>query len=78
MKTAISIPNDVFASAEELAKKLGRSRSQLYAQALHNFVETHHADDITKKLDAIYSHTDSSLNPSLQTLQSRSLPKDRW
>ena len=34
MKTAISIPDEVFRSAERLAQRLGVSRSELYAKAV--------------------------------------------
>lgn len=40
MKTAVSIPNDVYNSAEKLASRLGKSRSQLYTQALDNYIST--------------------------------------
>lgn len=33
MKTAVSIPDNIYTSAEKLAKRLGKSRSQLYTQA---------------------------------------------
>jgi predicted DNA-binding protein len=36
MKTAISLPDEVFESAEQLAKRLGKSRSELYALAIND------------------------------------------
>ena len=39
MKTAISIPDEVFEAADRTAKKLGVSRSELYATAVHEFIE---------------------------------------
>jgi len=78
MKTAISIPDKVFESAEELAKRLGESRSRLYTQAISSYLEKHRRDNITKKLNQVYGSEDSSLDPALQRLQSLSLPKDRW
>jgi metal-responsive CopG/Arc/MetJ family transcriptional regulator len=38
MKTAISIPDQVFKSAEVLASRLGISRSELYAKAIEAYV----------------------------------------
>jgi metal-responsive CopG/Arc/MetJ family transcriptional regulator len=38
MKTAISLPNDVFESADELAQRLGISRSELYATAVAEYL----------------------------------------
>src|SRR5579863_3511214 len=53
MKTAISIPNDVYESAEKLANSLGKSRSQLYTQALSGYVAKHKKDNVTSKLDEV-------------------------
>lgn len=78
MKTAISIPDRVFESAEKLAERLGQSRSQLYTQALNSYLERHRGDNVTKKLNEIYGSTNSSLDSGLQSLQALSLPKDRW
>jgi len=41
MKTAISIPDRVFRSAEQLAARLGVSRSELYSKALAALVNEH-------------------------------------
>jgi len=53
MKTAISIPDDVFADAERLARTLNESRSQLYSRAVKEFVARHAPDRITAALDAV-------------------------
>jgi predicted transcriptional regulator len=48
MKTAVSIPDDVFADAERLAKKMKKSRSRLYADALKEYAARHRTDDVTE------------------------------
>jgi hypothetical protein len=53
MKTAVSIPDDVFQDAERLAVRLQTSRSRLYAQALAEFVARHDEDGITLRLDQV-------------------------
>jgi len=53
MKTAISIPDDVFTEAEKLARELNQSRSQLYSRAVREYVARHSADSVTEALDAI-------------------------
>ncbi len=78
MKTAISIPEKVFKSAEDLANQLGKSRSQLYTQAISSYVKRHSNDNVTKKLDEIYASENSSLDKSLRKLQSRYLTKEKW
>ena len=51
MKTAISLPKDVFEKAERLAKKTKKSRSQLYCEAVREYVARHSPDDVTEALD---------------------------
>jgi metal-responsive CopG/Arc/MetJ family transcriptional regulator len=78
MKTAISIPDDIFHSAEQLARRLGVSRSELYVQALKSYLQAHYEDNVTDTLNTIYGDTSDSLDPVLQSVQTRSLPKDDW
>jgi predicted transcriptional regulator len=53
MKVAISIPDDLFAEAEQLASRLGLNRSQLYVQAIQRFLGSQDADPVTRKLDEL-------------------------
>lgn len=53
MKTAISLPDPLFAEAEELAERLGKSRSELYAQALAEYVARHDESELTRRLDRV-------------------------
>lgn len=53
MKTAVSIPDEVFEEAERLAGRLQTSRSQLYARALAEFVARHDDDRVTAAMDAV-------------------------
>ena len=53
MKTAISIPDDVFTNAEKLARALKKSRSQLYSHALKEYVARHAPDQVTETLDRV-------------------------
>ena len=57
MKTAISIPDDVFTQADALARSTGRSRSELYSLAVREYVSRHSSDAVTAALDAL-SDTD--------------------
>ena len=53
MKTAISIPDDVFADAEQLARELKKSRSRLYGDAVREYIARHSAESITESLDRL-------------------------
>jgi len=78
MKTAISIPDEVFGAAEELSRRLGMSRSQLYSQAVAAFIASHRSTGVKEKLDAIYGEEDSALDPVLAHWQSLALPREAW
>jgi len=80
MKTAISIPDEIFEKAERTAKKLGVSRSELYAKAIRDFIEHHRRENLTEKLNEIYSTDESisGLDPHLMSLQTLSLKREQW
>lgn len=80
MKTAISIPDPIFEEAERLAKERGVSRSELYAQAISEYVKDQRFAGVRERLDAVYDATpeDSALDPILERLQAASLSKEDW
>ena len=78
MKTAISIPDPIFQRAEDTAKKLGLSRSELYAKAVFRFIKDIGDDSITQRLDKVYTDEPSKLNESLSTMQSQTVFKEQW
>jgi len=78
MKTAISIPDDVFESADDLAQELGVSRSELYSTAVAEYLAKHRSEDITARLNEVYSKEDGRLPPELRRAQARSIGKSGW
>jgi len=78
MKTAISIPDELFTSAEQFAQQRGLTRSQLYATALRHYLQEQRRDAITDQLNAIYASESSALEPPLLSAQARTLPQDAW
>ncbi len=80
MKTAISIHDDLFKAADVAAKRLGLSRSELYRQALVEFLEKHTYRLVTKELDAVYAGVDELHlpDPLLQRMQAASLKPELW
>ena len=80
MKTAISIPDPIFESAEKLAKRLGISRSQLYSDAVDALIEKYRYSGVTEQLNAIYETNPeaSRLEKDLEELQSQSLTGEEW
>ena len=75
MKTAISLPDELFEAADDLADKLGVSRSQLYARALTDYVAHHSQSEVTERLNAVYDDADSHLDP---VLEGASVPYGRF
>src|ERR1700756_4059299 len=51
MKTAVSIPNDLFEGAERLARRTRRSRSRLFSDALREYLARHTPDNVTELMD---------------------------
>jgi predicted transcriptional regulator len=58
MKTAISIPDDVFADAEQLARELKKSRSRLYGDAVREYIARHSAESITESVNRVCDEVD--------------------
>ena len=53
MKTAISIPDEVFEGAERLARRTRKSRSQLFSDAVREYAARHGSDDVTDAMDRV-------------------------
>ena len=78
MKIGISIPDDVFASADKLAGILGLSRSELYATAVAEFLAKHRSGDVTVRLNAVYAQQPSVLNKRVRRAQARTVRGSEW
>jgi predicted transcriptional regulator len=73
MKTAISIPDDLFADAEHLARELNKSRSRLYCDAVREYLARHSAESVTDVLDwlcgEVEGHSDFTGAAGRRTLE---------
>jgi metal-responsive CopG/Arc/MetJ family transcriptional regulator len=80
MKTAISIPDDLFLVAEQAAKRLGLSRSELYRRAIGAFLQRNNDKLVTDALNEVYDKQagEDHLDPSLLQMQSASLEQEEW
>jgi metal-responsive CopG/Arc/MetJ family transcriptional regulator len=78
MKTAISLPDTLFKAGDSLAKKLGISRSELYARALEEYIARRRADRVTERLNAVYSPEESRMAPALAKAQARAMGSEEW
>lgn len=78
MKTAVSVPDDLFRLADAAARRLKVSRSKLYATALSEFLDRQRTDAVTERLNAVYSRQPSRVDPAFLRAQIQSLDKDSW
>jgi predicted transcriptional regulator len=78
MKTAVSLPDEIFKQAEATAKKLRMSRSRLYANAISEYLKRHRDDSITERLNQVYSKHDSKPDPAFERAMLETLAKDPW
>jgi metal-responsive CopG/Arc/MetJ family transcriptional regulator len=78
VKTAISIPDPIFREAEETARRLGLSRSELYQRALRAYVKEHRGDGVTERLDRVYAGESSALDMNFVTMQIASVGDKGW
>lgn len=78
MKTAISIPDDLFAEAESVAKRLGLSRSEMFARAVRAFIQHNRGEGVTERLNRLYPGEASDLDPALAATQAASIPHEDW
>jgi metal-responsive CopG/Arc/MetJ family transcriptional regulator len=76
MKTTITIPDELFQSAEQFAQQHDMSRSELYATALHQYLQEQRGRNITEQLDSIYAAESSTLDPALAQAQTRSIQRN--
>lgn len=53
MKTAVSIPDDIFEQVERLARRGGKSRSELFSAALREYVARHAPDEVTDAINSV-------------------------
>lgn len=78
MKTAISLPDELLASADALAERLRMSRSQLFATAVAEYLAKHQSRKLTERLNAVYAAEPSALDPAVRRAQRRSMGQGPW
>jgi hypothetical protein len=78
MKTAVSIPDDVFEQAETLAHRAKRSRSEVYARALSEYIARHAPDRVTEAMDRVLDQLDEPTDPFVSRSVRRRLERTEW
>ncbi len=79
MKTAISLPDDVYRGAERYAKRTQKSRSQLYAEALSEYLARHAPDEVTEDMNMVVDQLGASAaDPFVAGVARRILKSVEW
>jgi metal-responsive CopG/Arc/MetJ family transcriptional regulator len=78
MKTAVSIPDDVYARAERFAKQSKRSRSEVYSAALREYVDRHAPDDITDAMNRVCDEVETKPDAFTAATGRRVLERSEW
>jgi metal-responsive CopG/Arc/MetJ family transcriptional regulator len=78
MKIAISIPDEVFAEAESLARQLNASRSEIYSRALSEFLGRHAPDRVTEQMNEALGRIGEQADPFVKHAARRVLKRVEW
>lgn len=78
MKTAVSIPDDVFTDTERLARLLKKSRSEVYSLALAEYVARHAPERVTEAMDRVCAEVDEEINEFAALAARRILERSEW
>ncbi|MEO6029576.1 MAG: hypothetical protein ABIR79_22145 [Candidatus Binatia bacterium] len=78
MKTAVSVPDEVFRAAERQARRAKKSRSQLYAEALAEYLARHAPDEVTAAMNRVMEQLRESANGFVSAAARRVLERTDW
>jgi predicted transcriptional regulator len=79
MKTAVSIPDEVFQQAERVAKRLKKSRSELYAEALAEYLARREPATVTVDINAALADLPEDEDAAfVQRASRRTLSQTEW
>ena len=78
MKSAISIPDDVFKGAERLARRTKKSRSQLFSDAVREYVARHAPDEVTEAMNRVCDEVGDTRDPFVSAAARRILERVEW
>ena len=76
MKTAISIPDDIFLAADQAAHRLGYSRSELFTQAVRRFLQEQGPDPVTEALNRV--HAGAATDPTTANFGRQLIDSGAW
>lgn len=78
MKTAISLPDRVFREAERYAHRTKRTRSQLYSEALAEYLARHSPEEVTAAMNSVVDQVGPAVDRFASTAARRTLERTEW
>ena len=78
MKTAISVPDRIFAEAERLSRRLKKSRSQVYTEAVTEYIARHDPEAVTEAMNRVCEAVDTYPDPAISAAARRTLESVEW
>jgi predicted transcriptional regulator len=78
MKTAISVPDRVFRKAEQYARRAKKSRSQVYSEAVTEYLARHVPDAITEAMNDVCAQLGDQHDDFVAAASRRVLKREKW
>jgi metal-responsive CopG/Arc/MetJ family transcriptional regulator len=78
MKTAISLPDGIFQAAEKHARRTRKSRSQLYVDAISEYLMRHAPDEVTEAMNRVMDQLKEPTDPFVISAARRTLERSEW
>ena len=78
MKTAVSLPDRIFRAAERHARRARKSRSQLYAEAIAEYLARHAPEEVTEAMNRVVDEFTDAADPFVAAAGRRVLEDTSW
>ena len=78
MRASVSIPDELFRRADELARRLGKSRSEVYREALADYMSRREPGSVTASLDAVVEELGGSVDDWVLAAGYGALQRSHW
>ena len=78
MKTAVSIPDDIFEGADRLARRTKRSRSRIFSDALKEYLARHSPDKVTDAMNQACAEIGNAHDSFVAAAARRTLERTEW
>ena len=78
MKTAISLPERIFREAERFARRVRKSRSRLYAEAIAEYLARHAPNSVTESMNQVCDRLGIVADPFQTRAARKLLGKESW